>query len=119
MLIPLKTLSDSENPWLSRLQIHLLLKWFFRVPVSSVTCRDDLLIRRSLHMQPYLLFEMTNPTVQRHKLVCSSHSLHTANLFLSPHLLVFFAFHSPACPFTEARKTSKESHECHALCLRV
>src|SRR5579859_4920204 len=55
MLIPLKILSDSENPWFSRLQIHLLLKWFFRVPASSVTCRDDLLIRRSLHMQPYLL----------------------------------------------------------------
>src|SRR5579859_6567854 len=64
MLIPLKTLSDSENPWLSRLQIHLLLKWFFRVPASSVTCGDDLLIHRSLHIQPYLLSEMTNPTPQ-------------------------------------------------------
>src|SRR5579859_309419 len=60
MLIPLKTLSDSENPWFSRLQIRLLLKWFFCVPASSVTCGDDLLIRRSLHMQPYLL---SNPTV--------------------------------------------------------
>src|SRR5579859_3105972 len=65
MLIPLKILSDSENPWFSRLQIHLLLKWFFRVPAGSVTCRDDLLIRRSLHMQPYLLSEITNPDMAR------------------------------------------------------
>src|SRR5579859_6493842 len=62
MLIPLKILSDSENPWFSRLQIHLLLKWIFRVPPSSMTCGNDLLIHRRLHMQPYLLSEITNPT---------------------------------------------------------
>src|SRR5579859_6588243 len=62
MLIPLKILSDSENPWFSRLQIHLLLKWIFRVPPSSVTCGNDLLIRRSLHMQPYLLSDPTPRT---------------------------------------------------------
>src|SRR5579859_144663 len=75
MLIPLKTLSDSENPWFSRLQIRLLLKWFFCVPASSVTCGDDLLIRRSLHMQPYLL---SNPTVDAHVLSLLR-TLHAAN----------------------------------------
>src|SRR5579859_3507696 len=76
MLIPLKILSDSENPWFSRLQIHLLLKWFFRVPASSVTCRNDLLIRRSLHMQPYLLSEITNPTPRTQNSFASSTTRH-------------------------------------------
>src|SRR5579859_1839959 len=98
MLIPLKTLSDSENPWLSRLQIHLLLKWFFRVPASSVTCGDDLLIRRSLHMQPYLLSEMTNPTPRSFASSCYTNpSLGVRLPPMHPHLPVCFAFDSPAC----------------------